>query len=99
MGNLIARHDQPTSGNKSGLLARFTFTQGRDTKWHVTRAEYIPTYVDMGPPIRLVDLPVALANNALPAATRTLYAASSKGTDQIAASMGARANGLVRGTG
>jgi poly-gamma-glutamate synthesis protein (capsule biosynthesis protein) len=99
MGNLIARHDQPTSGNVSGLLARFTFTQGRDGKWHTTRAEYIPTYVDLGPPIRLIDLPVALASKTLPAATRARYAASSAGTDQIAASMGARANGLTRGAG
>jgi poly-gamma-glutamate capsule biosynthesis protein CapA/YwtB (metallophosphatase superfamily) len=96
MGNLIARHDQPTSGNTSGLLARFTFTQGTDGKWRVNRAEYVPTYVDLGPPIRLVDLPVALAGNAIPARLRTIYAQSVMGTDSVVASLGARANGLTR---
>ena len=98
MGNLIARHDVPTSGNTSGLLARFTFTQGQDGKWRASRAEYVPTYVDLGPPIRLIDLPVALASKALPPKTRNAYAGSVAGTDQVVASMGARASGLTRGS-
>jgi hypothetical protein len=98
MGNLVARHDAPTSGNTSGLLARFTFTQGPNGKWRASRAEYIPTYVDLGPPIRLVNLPVALASKTLPAAQRNAYAGSVAGTDQVVASMGARASGLTRGS-
>ena len=99
MGNLIARHADPTEGNTAGLVARFRFTRDGTGRWRVTRAEYVPTYIDLGPPIRLVDLPAALADPALPAAVRARYATVQADTDQVVTSLGAARSGLVRGAG
>ena len=55
LGNQIARHDEPRGTTEEGVIARFRFVKGPDG-WHVERAEYIPTLVDLGPPIRLRDL-------------------------------------------
>ncbi|WP_018682535.1 CapA family protein [Actinokineospora enzanensis] len=55
MGNLVARHEQPAGDTEEGVLARFHFTK-TPTGWTVDRAEYLPTLVDLGPPIRLRDL-------------------------------------------
>jgi poly-gamma-glutamate synthesis protein (capsule biosynthesis protein) len=99
MGNLIARHAEPNEGNTAGLVARFRFTRDRAGRWRVTRAEYLPTYIDLGPPIRLVDLPAALADPALPATVRTRYATVQAATDEVATSLAATGAGLARGTG
>jgi Bacterial capsule synthesis protein PGA_cap len=97
MGNLVARHDAPTVDNQSGLLARFTFTESVDGKWAVSRAEYVPTYVDLGPPIRLVDVPTALATGKVSGRQRAAYTTSQANTDTNVNALGARAAGLTRG--
>lgn len=55
LGNQIARHEQPRGTTEEGIIARFRFARGPDG-WKVEKAEYIPTLVDLGPPIRLRDL-------------------------------------------
>ncbi len=55
LGNSVAKHEQPRGDTEEGVIARFTFSKA-DTGWRVTKAEYIPTLVDLGPPIRLKDL-------------------------------------------
>lgn len=97
MGNSIARHEKPTAGNTAGLAARFQFTRDGAGRWSVTRAEYVPTYIDLGPPIRLVNLPAALADPALGPATRARYAAAAADTDAVATSLGGSGHGLTRG--
>lgn len=62
MGNQIARHDEPRGTTEEGVIARFRFVKGPDG-WHVEKAEYIPTLVDLGPPIRLRDLTTDKAVN------------------------------------
>jgi poly-gamma-glutamate synthesis protein (capsule biosynthesis protein) len=99
MGNLIARHAQPTGANTAGVIALLRFTRGPTGQWRVTRAAYLPTYVDLGPPIRVVDLPAALADPGLPAATRHRYAAAQAETDRVVTSLGAARAGLVRAAG
>ena len=96
MGNLIARHDQPTAATREGVIARFRFSQDAAGRWRVTQAEYVPTYVEFGPPIRVLDLPAVLANPKLPAATRRRYAAAQADTDRVVTSLGAGRAGLVR---
>jgi poly-gamma-glutamate synthesis protein (capsule biosynthesis protein) len=56
LGNLVARHDPSRGSTEEGLIARFTFTPGPDGRWRVERAEAIPTLIDLGPPIRVLDL-------------------------------------------
>jgi poly-gamma-glutamate capsule biosynthesis protein CapA/YwtB (metallophosphatase superfamily) len=55
LGNQIARHEQPRGTTEEGAIARFHFTK-TPAGWTIDKAEYIPTLVDLGPPIRLRDL-------------------------------------------
>ncbi|TVT23257.1 CapA family protein [Amycolatopsis acidiphila] len=52
LGNSIARHSEPRGSTEEGVIARFHFTRS-GTGWTVDRAEYVPTVIDLGPPIRL----------------------------------------------
>ncbi|HEX6358032.1 CapA family protein [Actinophytocola sp.] len=55
LGNSVAKHENPRGTTEEGLIGRFRFTK-TDAGWRVDKAEYIPTLVDLGPPIRLKDL-------------------------------------------
>lgn len=67
LGNQIARHDQPRGTTEEGIIARVRFVKSPDG-WHTEKAEYLPTLVDLGPPIRLLDL---TTNTTLPAPRKT----------------------------
>lgn len=61
MGGLRAREPRrpprPLRGTtEEGLVARFTLEPAPDGRWRVARAEALPTLVDLGPPIRVLDL-------------------------------------------
>ncbi|MFK3981510.1 CapA family protein [Micromonospora sp. NPDC050397] len=73
MGNQLARHADPIDDNREGVMARITFTETAPKEWKITEAAAIPTWTDISPDIRLVDLPAALADPALPADRRTVY--------------------------
>ncbi len=89
LGNLVARHEEPKGPTEEGALARFHFTRS-GTGWVVDRAEYLPTLVDLGPPIRLRDL---TTDTTAPADRRTEALARTDGTVQ---SRGGAAAGLTR---
>ena len=55
LGNSVAKHEEPRGTTEEGLIGRFRFTKS-DVGWRVDKAEYLPTLVDLGPPIRLKDL-------------------------------------------
>ncbi|TCB91308.1 CapA family protein [Micromonospora zingiberis] len=77
MGNHIARHAQPVNANRDGVIIRATFGQAGQTKrWKVVAMEAIPTFVDLNPDIRLVDLERKLADPALPPGRRAIYEAA-----------------------
>lgn len=77
MGNQIARHAEPINANRDGAMARVTFGPAAEPKrWKVVSIEAIPTFVDLKPNIRLVDLERALANPALSAGQRRIYEAA-----------------------
>ncbi len=87
LGNHVARHGEPRGTTEEGVLARFTFA--RDIQgWRVQRAEYVPTLVQLGPPIRLLDL------TAEPASPRTAEAIER--IDGVVLSRGAGRAGLTR---
>lgn len=88
LGNQIARHEQPRGTTEEGAIARFRFVKGPDG-WTVDKAEYIPTLVDLGPPIRLRDLSTDRDVNA----ARKTQALNR--TDQIVRSRGAADAGLT----
>jgi poly-gamma-glutamate capsule biosynthesis protein CapA/YwtB (metallophosphatase superfamily) len=89
LGNQIARHDEPRGTTEEGIIARFRFVKGPDG-WHIEKAEYLPTLVDLGPPIRLRDL---TADNTVNAARRT---EALDRTDKTVLSRDAAAHGLTR---
>lgn len=87
LGNQVARHAEPKGVTEEGALARFRFTKGADG-WAVEQAEYLPTLVDLGPPIRLLDLTAdAGGERARQALSRT---------EEIVTSLGADDDGLTR---
>ncbi|SCG40730.1 poly-gamma-glutamate synthesis protein (capsule biosynthesis protein) [Micromonospora siamensis] len=73
MGNELARHADPIDDNREGVMARATFTQVTPGRWSVTRMEPLPTWTDLSPDLRLVDLTAALAD---PATARPEYRAA-----------------------
>jgi poly-gamma-glutamate synthesis protein (capsule biosynthesis protein) len=87
LGNQLA--DQETPGTDDGVLARFTVARAPDGRWRVARAEYVPTWIDVGPPIRVRDVTAA--------PTGTPAEAARARTDARVATRGAPAAGLTRG--
>lgn len=87
LGNEVARHDEPRGSTEEGVAARFRFSRAGG-KWTVDKAEYVPTLIDLGPPIRLRDLTAA------PPSERGKEALAN--TDQVVLSQGAGDEGLSR---
>jgi poly-gamma-glutamate synthesis protein (capsule biosynthesis protein) len=90
LGNQVARHAEPKGTTEEGALARFRFTKAGGA-WAVEQAEYLPTLVDLGPPIRLTDL--TADPDVEPARMRQAL----DRTEEIVLSLGAGDDGLARG--
>jgi poly-gamma-glutamate capsule biosynthesis protein CapA/YwtB (metallophosphatase superfamily) len=90
LGNQVARHAEPRGTTEEGVMARFWFTKGPNG-WAVDRAEYLPTLVDLGPPIRLVDLSRDGESIAPGRRNQALNR-----TDSVVTSLGALEQGLAR---
>ena len=89
LGNQIARHEEPRGTTEEGVMARFRFSRGPNG-WTVQQAEYIPTLVDLGPPIRLRNLATDTS------VERKRRAEALVRTDRVALSLGAAEDGLTR---
>jgi poly-gamma-glutamate capsule biosynthesis protein CapA/YwtB (metallophosphatase superfamily) len=87
LGNHIARHSEPKGSTEQGAAARFRFVRDGE-RWKVDKAEYVPTLVQLGPPIRLLDLTAGEAGDA--------GAEALKATDEVVLSRGAGEKGLTR---
>ncbi|MTD56226.1 CapA family protein [Amycolatopsis pithecellobii] len=88
LGNSIARHSEPRGTTEEGVIARFHFVPSA-TGWSVDRAEYLPTVIDLGPPIRL-----DLAGS--PQLDPARAAKALQDTDSVVLSRGAANAGLMR---
>ncbi|HWM04606.1 MAG TPA: CapA family protein [Actinophytocola sp.] len=89
LGNQVARHETPRGTTEEGVMARFRFVKDKDG-WTVDQAEYLPTLVDLGPPIRLRDLTV---DTEVAAGRRTQ---ALNRTDAAVTALGAAEEGLTR---
>jgi poly-gamma-glutamate capsule biosynthesis protein CapA/YwtB (metallophosphatase superfamily) len=89
LGNQLARHETPLGTTEEGVMARFRFSKG-DKGWTVDQAEYLPTLVDLGPPIRLRNL---TTDTSVDAKRRTDALVR---TDRVVLSLGAAEDGLTR---
>lgn len=95
MGNELARHEKPINANREGIMARVTFTETAPKRWKVTKIEAIPTWVDLDPDIRLIELSRALANPNIPESRRSTYRAAMDRIRGYLFSRGAQRAGLV----
>jgi poly-gamma-glutamate capsule biosynthesis protein CapA/YwtB (metallophosphatase superfamily) len=92
MGNQLA--NQPRAVTRDGVMARMTFRRVGPDRWRVVRAEALPTWMRLEPPIRLVLVPAALSDPRTPGWLRTACAQSSRRTAAAVLSRGAGQAGL-----
>lgn len=96
MGNQIARHAEPLNVNRDGAMIRVTFGPTGETKrWKVVAIEALPTFVDLNPEIRLVDLEQRLADSSLSPGRRRIYEAAVERIEGNLLTRAADAAGLV----
>lgn len=95
MGNELAKHAEPTNGNREGIMARVTFTEQAPKRWKVTKIEAIPTWVELDPDIRVIELSRALADPQTPESRRGAYRAAIDRIRRYLFSRGAQQAGLV----
>jgi poly-gamma-glutamate synthesis protein (capsule biosynthesis protein) len=94
MGNQVAEQGF-SRATRDGVMPRFTFTEVRPHVFRVTKAEAIPTYMDLGRPQRLIDLPHALSTH-LTRAERAAYQASWDRTAKFVEALGVEDLTVVR---
>lgn len=95
MGNQISRHADPIDDSREGIMPRFTFIEESPHHFRTSTAEVIATWMEITPKLRLIDLPVALADPNTPATQRSTY---QHAYDQITGyvdAYGARREGLI----
>jgi poly-gamma-glutamate capsule biosynthesis protein CapA/YwtB (metallophosphatase superfamily) len=97
MGNQISRHADPVLVSREGAMPEFTFTEVHPGTFRVTRARVIPTLMQLTPKLRLIDLPLALADPTTSAADRLAYQSAEADVRHVLDSMGAARNGLIVG--
>ena len=73
MGNQISRHADPIDDSREGVMPEFTFTEVAPHRFRVTRALAIPTWMQISPKLRLIDVAAALRDPATTAADRAVY--------------------------
>jgi poly-gamma-glutamate synthesis protein (capsule biosynthesis protein) len=95
MGNQLARHAEPINENREGVMAKITFTETAPNSWKITQAAAIPTWTDLNPDIRLIDLAVALADPATSETRRKVYRAAYDRVTGHLHSRGADRDGLT----
>ncbi|MGH3761127.1 CapA family protein [Actinophytocola sp.] len=89
LGNQLARHEDPRGATEEGVMARFRFSRS-DDGWTVDQAEYLPTLIDLGPPIRVRNLTTDTSVDPKRRADALVR------TDRVILSLGAAEEGLTR---
>ncbi len=95
MADQISRHAQIRNDDREGAMPCFTFTEVAPHRWRIVRAEAVPTWVDVAPKIRLIDLPAALASPSTPSELRDTYQAAHRRIAGYLAARGAVPAGLI----
>ncbi|WP_405428086.1 CapA family protein [Micromonospora sp. NBC_00617] len=81
------------------VMARATFTETAPGRWTVTRMEALPTWTDLAPALRLVDLTAALADPGTPPGLRGDYRAAYQRVLGYVRALGAGADQVVASGG
>jgi hypothetical protein len=96
LGNLVAAHRTPAEARSEGLLVRFRFTEQPDGTFEVTTAEYVPLLITDAFPVRVLDVPVAVASGQYGSSNAERLQQALSRTTFIVESRGGPAAGLVR---
>jgi poly-gamma-glutamate synthesis protein (capsule biosynthesis protein) len=94
MGNQISRHADPVLVSREGAMPLVTFTE-TDGHWRATHAEVVPTLMQLGPPLRLIDLRLAVSAPSTSAEDRAAYRNSIGHVRTTLDAYGAAGDGLV----
>jgi hypothetical protein len=94
MGNQIARHADPILPSREGAMPLVTFSKVAG-HWRATRAEVVPTLMQLTPKLRLIDLRLAVADPATSPADRAIYQASIDHVRTTLDTYGADKDGLI----
>ncbi|HEV2888013.1 MAG TPA: CapA family protein [Jatrophihabitans sp.] len=97
MGNQISRHEVPSEESREGVMPRFTFTESAPHHFVVTKAEAIPTWMEISPRLRLIHLQSAIADPQTAADVRAGYQAALARITGYLDSLDARRDGLIVG--
>jgi poly-gamma-glutamate capsule biosynthesis protein CapA/YwtB (metallophosphatase superfamily) len=97
MGNQISRHADPVLVSREGAMPEFTFTEVKPGRFRVTQARIVPTLMTLKPALRLIDLPLAMADPTTSPADRLSYRGAEADIRAVLDSMGAAADGLIVG--
>jgi hypothetical protein len=95
MGNQISRHADPIDDSREGVMPEFTFTEVAPHTFRVTKALAIPTWMDISPKLRLVDLAAALRDPSTPSTNRVVYQHAYSKITQYLDAYDAQKHGMV----
>lgn len=95
MGNQISRHADPINDNREGVMPEFTFTEVTPGHWAVTRATAFPTWMQLTPALRLIDLHRSLADPSVSGSARATYMAAEGRIKGYLNQLGALGKGLT----
>jgi hypothetical protein len=77
LGDFNTRESEPVNDDREGAMMRVTFTPAdEDGRWRVAAIDAVPTFIDLNPDIRVVDLERALADPGVPPGRRRIYEAA-----------------------
>lgn len=94
-GNLIAAHREPTTIKSEGVISRWTFTEGSDHRFTITKVEVAPTLITDRFPVRVLDISRDLASGQWQGTTGARLREAQRRTLATINSMGAHAT-LIR---
>jgi poly-gamma-glutamate synthesis protein (capsule biosynthesis protein) len=97
LGDQVSRHAVPSEESREGVMARFTFTEVAPHRFVTSRAEAIPTWMQLSPRLRAIDLRSAIADPRTAADSRAGYRAALARITGYLDARGARRDGLVVG--
>ena len=90
-GNLVAAHREPTTIKSEGVISRWTFTEGADHSFTITKVEVAPTLITDRFPVRVLDTAADLASGTWQSTTKARLRAAQQRTMTTINALGAHA--------
>ncbi|QVQ54625.1 CapA family protein [Spiractinospora alimapuensis] len=94
MGNQLARHSEPDAPKREGAMTEVTFVEDDAGEWSTEGLTMVPTWVDIEPEVRVVDLASALSGSDLTPEQEEAYSAAHERITQHLDARDARQDGM-----